>query len=322
MKTLALVALIMMSVFTNAQTVSDYDGNVYPVITIGNQKWMARNLRTTNFSDGSPITNAGYNNWYFDPLADPRYCETIIPPNTSDTAALGYWYNFPAAGDTRNICPIGWHVATDADWYQMVHYLDPNSDTSSISTLESTIAGGMLKDTIMWVSPNIGATNSTGFSAIAVSSINGSILWPAGHVCCQGLNASFWCGSPAWYPGLICYDRSLDYMQANITRNTDNYSNGKSIRCVCDTLALTSIEDNNYQIKLQAFPNPANDRINISTEHKTLGNIIIYNTIGIIVYTASSKESHKLINVSNFTDGIYLIALPDLNKTFRIIIKH
>lgn len=319
MKKLTLVTSILLSAIVNAQTVTDFDGNVYPVVTIGNQKWMAQNIRTTHFSDGSTITNAGFNNWYYFPLNDARYCEPIIPPNTTDTSALGFWYNYPAAGDSRNICPQGWHVATDAEWYQMVHYLDPNSDTSSLTTLESEIAGGMLKDTVLWISPNVGATNSTGFSAIPVSDISASIIWPAGYVCCQGGNASFWCGGTTWVPGTTCYYRYLDYMQANITRNTDNYSNGKSIRCVCDTLAVTSIQENQFLEKLQVYPNLAIDRITVSATNKSLGKIIIYNTLGGIVYTTTSIDNSKLIDVSHFSSGLYFVALPDLNRTIKII---
>ncbi|MFN6039212.1 MAG: FISUMP domain-containing protein [Bacteroidota bacterium] len=310
-KTIKLIlAVITLFAFNNAstQTVTDYDGNVYPIITIGNQKWMAMNLRSTHFNDGSPITNAGYNNWYFAPLSIPRYCEPLIPTNTTDSLALGYWYNYPAASDIRNICPQGWHVASDADWYQMVHFLDPNSDTSSLTTLESAIAGGMLKDTSTWISPNIGATNNTGFSALAVSSINGSIVWPSGHVCCQGLNASFWCSGSTWNPGVICYDRNLDYMQANITRNTDNYSNGKSIRCVCDTLtSTTSINIFELKKKISLFPNPSTDKITLTSEEKTLGRFVIYNNLGVVIYQGSSNEKTAIVDISKLENGIYVV---------------
>jgi uncharacterized protein (TIGR02145 family) len=321
MKKLLLAISLLISVEAKSQTIIDYDGNVYPVVTIGNQKWMATNLRVSHFNDGSPITNAGYNNWYFFPLNEPRYCEPIIPPNTIDTLALGYWYNYPAAGDTRKICPQGWHVATDADWYHLVHFLDPNSDTSSSNTLESTIAGGMLKDTIMWLSPNAGATNSTGFSGIPVSDISGSILWPAGYVCCQGMNASFWCGGPQWTPGLNCYYRYLDYNQSNILRNIDDYSNGKSIRCVCDTLTTaTSLEEHNNEYVL-IYPNPMNDKfiISLSVKGQVIGNVLIYNSLGEIVYKNKLVNNQETINISDLPNGIYHVNLQDLNRLFRII---
>lgn len=314
-----LLVLLLSSLNLNAQTVTDIDGNVYPVVSIGSQKWMGMNLRTTRFSDGSPITNAGYNNWYYIPLSEPRYAEPLIPPNTTDTLALGYWYNYPAAGDPRNICPQGWHVATDADWHKMVKYLDPNADTSSLVTLESSIAGGMLKDTAMWISPNAGATNSTGFSAIPVSDISGSIVWPAGHVCCQGMNASFWCGGPAWVPGTTCYYRYLDYMQPVISRNTDNYSNGKSIRCVCDTLTTTSVQEYLPNDQLNLCPNPATDWIRISSKAGQLGRILIFDQLGTLVVEETSAADSKNIDISSFADGIYLIVLTQYAKSIRFV---
>jgi uncharacterized protein (TIGR02145 family) len=323
MKTMKILTLIILTFIlgkANGQTITDYDGNIYPVITIGSQKWMGRNLRVTHFNDGSPINNAGYTNWYYFPLNEPRYCEPVIPPNTTDTMALGFWYNYPAGGDPRNICPQGWHVATDADWYQLVHHLDPTSDTSSLSTLESSIVGGMLKDTITWTTPNLGATNSTGFSALAVSQISGSIIWPSGYVCCQGMNASFWCGGIPWTPGVICYDRYLNYMNASIARNSDNYSNGKSIRCVCDTLSVTSIEKDYSHSQLKIYPNPASDRITVTAMNKSLGRIIIKNNLGVIIYNSQANESTKIIDVSYLTNGAYFIVLPDLNTSSKILI--
>ncbi len=320
MKILALVFLLLTLGKAHGQTITDYDGNNYPVVTIGSQKWMGRNLRVTHFNDGSPINNAGFNNWYYLPLSEPRYCEPVIPPNTTDTMALGFWYNYPAAGDPRNICPQGWRVATDADWFQLVHYLDPASDTSSLTTLESSIAGGMLKDTITWTSPNVGATNSTGFSALAVSQISGSINWPSGYVCCQSMNASFWCGGTPWTPGVICYDRYLQYMNASIARNSDNYSNGKSIRCVCDTLSVASIEKHDSHSQLRTYPNPASSRITVTTMNKSLGRIIIKDSLGAIVYNSQENESSQAIDVSYLSDGVYFVVLPDLNTYSKILI--
>ncbi len=302
-----------------AQNVTDIDGNVYPVITIGTRKWMAENLRTTRFSDGSPITNAGYGNWYFLPLNEPRYCEPITLPEWSDTLRLGYWYNYPAVGDARNICPQGWHVATDAEWYAMALYLDPEADTSSAFTLESATAGGMLKDTALWLAPNVGATNSTGFSALPVSDISGFIAWPAGHVCCQSMNAAFWCGGPEWYPGLTCRYRFLDYMQANMTRNNDDYANGKSVRCVCDTLGIASLEEHDSSDGVILFPNPATNFLTVFQPMEKFGSYAIYNALGVWVLGGYTADDRVRLDVSFLPDGLYVVQLSDGMKTIKWI---
>lgn len=321
MRTAAALLLLFngISALSNAQTVTDIDGNVYPVVMIGTQKWMGMNLRTTRFSDGSPITNAGYNNWYFFPLQEPRYAEPLILPNTIDTAALGFWYNYPAAGDTRNVCPKGWHVATDADWFNMIRYLDPNSDT--VTTLESAVAGGMLKDTVLWIAPNTGASNSTGFSALPVSDISGSIIPPAGHVCCQGMNASFWCGGPPWTNGLICRYRYLWYWQPSVDRNTDDYSNGKSIRCVCDTLSSTSIKEIRMNDNIQVFPTPTTDKLTISSLDNSIGIGVmeVYNSFGTLVFTMTSATPYISVDVSDYSNGLYYIVFKSHNVWKKFI---
>jgi hypothetical protein len=134
------------------------------------------------------------------------------------------------------------------------------------------------------------------------------------------MNASFWCGDIPWTPGVICYDRYLNYMNASIDRNSDNYSNGKSIRCVCDTLSVTSIEKDYSHSQLKIYPNPASDRITVTAMNKSLGRIIIKNNLGVIIYNSQANESTKIIDVSYLTNGAYFIVLPDLNTSSKILI--
>jgi hypothetical protein len=67
------------------------------------------------------------------------------------------------------------------------------------------------------------------------------------------------------------------------------------------------------------YPNPAINRITVSATNKSLGKIIIYNTLGEIVYTTTSIDNSKLIDVSHFSSGLYFVALPDLNRTIKMI---
>jgi hypothetical protein len=73
---------------------------------------------------------------------------------------------------------------------------------------------------------------------------------------------------------------------------------------------------------IKVYPNPANDKITITVKNNLIGKVTMYNSVGAMVYSSVSNEKNKLIDLSHLTGGIYLIALPDLNKTFRIIIKH
>lgn len=304
-----LLALLFSSALqTSAQTVTDYDGNIYPVIRIGSQQWMGMNLRATHFSDGSPITDSGLDNWYYFPFDEPRYSWPYIPPDfTEDTLALGLLYNYPAAGDPRNICPEGWHVPTDAEWFDMIRFLDPLSDT--LTTLESAIAGGMLKDTVLWIAPNTGATNATSFAALPVGDIPASITPPAAYFCCSGGNTSWWCGGPAWVPGVICYYRYLSAFEAGINRNTDNYSNGKSIRCVCDTLVTTAIHESGDRMQISLYPNPAQEHIMLDAGKQLLGPVAVYDVFGTLVSRSFSLEATLRLDISGLADGLYFVEL-------------
>lgn len=142
------------------ETISDIDGNSYPVITINNRKWMAENLRTTRFSNGDLITNVN---------SDMQWIQTTSPAwcypnnNASKNIPNGKFYNGYTATDNRNVCPTGWHVPTYIEWVNMLTFIDPNVINNP---MENT-AGGELKSigNRFWTPPNTGAGNQTGFSA-------------------------------------------------------------------------------------------------------------------------------------------------------------
>jgi uncharacterized protein (TIGR02145 family) len=137
---------------TPTGTVTDTDGNVYNAVTIGTQVWMVENLKTTHYNDGTSIPlvtdPTAWGN-----LTTPGYCwyNDSVPYGNS----YGALYNWHAV-NTGKLAPIGWHVPTDSDWTVLYTYIDEPD------------AGGLLKDTgtTYWSSPNTGATNTTGFTAL------------------------------------------------------------------------------------------------------------------------------------------------------------
>lgn len=137
-------------------TVTDIDGNVYNYITIGAQKWMIENLKTTKYSNGDPIPNVSdQGEWYI--LKTGAYCNFR---NNPDTAIIyGRLYNWYAVNDSRKLAPSGWHVATDSDWIRLINYVGGFN-----------IAGEKLKEAgyLHWkpTHSNNYATNETGFTAL------------------------------------------------------------------------------------------------------------------------------------------------------------
>jgi len=101
-------------------TVSDIDGNVYKTIKIGNKMWMAENLRTTKYNDGTPIPKVPDNDQW-DALQSGAYCE--CDNNEANGKIYGYLYNWFAVKDGK-ICPNGWHVPSDVEISSFVAVLD------------------------------------------------------------------------------------------------------------------------------------------------------------------------------------------------------
>lgn len=147
-------------------TVTDSDGNVYRTVTIGTQVWMAANLKVTRYrnSDALPSVTDGF---AWEALTTGAYRNFDNSPKSA--AVYGRLYDWHAVNDSRNIAPERWHVATASDWMTLMSYV--GSDP-----------GGKLKDTgtVHWLSPNTGATNQTGFTALLGGSavIKGHmVLW-------------------------------------------------------------------------------------------------------------------------------------------------
>lgn len=145
------------------ETVADIDGNIYQAIKIGKQVWMSENLSVTHFNDSTPIPEiTEASEWYN--LASPGFCWY-----NNDSAKFGKHfgglYNYYAI-QSGKLCPEGWRVPSSDDFAELLSYLDPASDF--VKHEVSRLAGGKLKsvDSLLWLQPNVEATNESGFSAL------------------------------------------------------------------------------------------------------------------------------------------------------------
>ena len=135
-------------------TLTDADGNVYTTININNQVWTVENLKTTTYRDGMPILNViDGNEWAS--LSSGAYCD--YNNDVANVATYGRLYNWYAVTDEHNIAPEGWHVASRYEMLALLDYLGGWYPS-----------GGNLKEAGFehWQSPNTGAVNSTGFTAL------------------------------------------------------------------------------------------------------------------------------------------------------------
>ncbi|MBR4647866.1 MAG: fibrobacter succinogenes major paralogous domain-containing protein [Bacteroidales bacterium] len=218
-------------------SVQDYDGNTYGVVSIGSQCWMKENLRTTHLNNGTAITlvqdSTAWSN-----RTTGAYCYY-------NKTNYGHLYNYYAVA-YGNLCPSGWHVPS----YDEVF-------TTLYNALDASNVGGKMKvtGTTYWMSPNTGATNSSGFSA------RGGGYRPRGY----GFrdirkSAVFW--TTTTYSSDYAYDFMMSYDAGELYRygsSAYDYSidkkSGLSVRCVKNS----SKDSNESNVVVPAAPAPSKE---------------------------------------------------------------
>ncbi len=104
----------------DAISVTDIDGNIYETVQIGEQVWMAENLKVTHYNDGSEIPTE-YSNSEWENLSTGAYA--VYDDNESNADTYGYLYNWYAVDDSRGVCPTHWHVPSDDEWKELEMFL-------------------------------------------------------------------------------------------------------------------------------------------------------------------------------------------------------
>ncbi len=218
-------------------TVTDFDGNVYNTVGIGSQCWMAENLRTTHYSDGTEI-----------PAGDRTSSTSPYHYDCSITdvplAVRGYLYNWPAAmhgassssanpSGVQGICPAGWHLPSHAEWTQLIDYVGSQSQyvcDNNPANVAKALAGttGWLNASITCaVGNDQSANNATGFGA-----------YPAGNY------LSGFCGYSSYYADFWSTTEEADgdvfYCRLNrgapdVTLSAYYKERGYSVRCIRNT---------------------------------------------------------------------------------------
>ncbi|MBN1999215.1 hypothetical protein JW935_16775 [candidate division KSB1 bacterium] len=207
--------------------VTDIDGNVYKTVKIGDQWWMAENLKVTKYRNGDPIPNVTSNSEWAN-LTTGAYCN--YDNNDSYVSTYGRLYNWYAVNDSRGLAPAGWHVPTDAEWKQLEMYLGMSQSEANETGYRGTDEGGKLKETGTghWSSPNTGATNESGFSGLP-----GGYRFHDGTFNVVGSSAYFWSASSA-YSGYYAWYRPLYCNRSDVYRSGNYVQDGFSVRCVRD----------------------------------------------------------------------------------------
>ncbi len=136
--------------------ITDVDGNKYKTVYIGTQQWMAENLKTSKYSNGTAIQNVPDNKQWSNLTTGAWVYYNNEISNNAKYGKLYNWYAInPTANGNVNICPMGWHIPTDNEWTVLIDYLGED-------------AGSKMKETSTtnWDSPNDDATNSSLFTGL------------------------------------------------------------------------------------------------------------------------------------------------------------
>jgi uncharacterized protein (TIGR02145 family) len=217
-------------------TISDIDGNSYNTVLIGAQCWTKENLRVRRYNNGTSIlfdatggSGGSSTTWQNLTIGAHTIYANDSTATPSNLTKYGYLYNWYAAKgiyttgniastDTLNICPSGWHVPTDADW-----------TTLTIELGGESVAGGKMKSigTSFWNSPNQGAMNESGFSALP-----GGFRFNDGYFDAISNIAFFWSASE--HDSDEAWRRSLNAISGSVSRANDSKTFGASVRCLRD----------------------------------------------------------------------------------------
>ena len=217
--------------------VTDIDGNTYDAVRLGEQVWMAENLRVTRLPNGTPIG----------PDTTSAVCGNRFCPDgdSANIETFGYLYDWSAAigghpnygnpmARLQGICPDGWHLPSDAEWTQLTDYL--STCRNYVSGYNTENIAKALASTEQWsvsnedyaVGNNPAQNNATGFGALPAGD------YAFGTYANTHDATAFWSSSQQDSQNSYAYGRNLSFNCPVVNRNVYYRDNGCSVRCVRD----------------------------------------------------------------------------------------
>ena len=220
-------------------TVTDVDGNIYHTVKIGNQCWLRENLRVKKYADGTVISESSYNSTTVGYWSYPN-------EDSSNQLSHGLLYNWAAVmrgatscdsipSGVQGICPIGWHVPSNAEWTQLINYVSSQSEfpcgsnNVNIAKALAATSGWKYSSNDCATGNNSSTNNTTGFGVIS----SGCYFQGIGqNYLDYDAHAAFWCSTEQ--NDNTAYIRYISYNKAAVgTTYKDKYRQ-YSVRCLRD----------------------------------------------------------------------------------------
>lgn len=219
-------------------SVKDYEGNNYRTIKIGNQTWMADNLKSTKYNDGTPIEYLPTNYSSSSSNNKDYYCE--YDRSLSNANIYGRLYNGYVV--TKKICPTGWHIPTTDEWFTLIKFLGDNYyntyGDSAVSYNYITSAKALAAVSNLWkcndditVGKPIEMNNAAGFSAIPAGLYSYSTKYSSYIFMKKDTIADYWTTNTT-YNGFAT--RGVDARSKNLQSNSYEIHTFAAIRCIKD----------------------------------------------------------------------------------------
>ena len=296
--------LLLLTTPVLSQTIIDIDNNLYNTITIGNQTWLKENLKTTHFSNGDLIPTT-VQQAINDSTSIYRWAYNNDVNNVNDYGLLYTWF---VVKDSRNVCPVNWHVPAEQEWIDLGNYLGGDS-----------IAGDKLKETgtVHWLSTTGNVSNSSDFTALP-GGFRGN---PSGFIN-LGNTGNFWTSTP-W--GSDAFQRALTYQLSAslgmLIQSLAVANCGLSLRCIKDLNAVTraGLPENNIPV----YPNPAHEKLYISLDETGNFYVRIYSASGDLFFVKQMNEKAYSIDIQDWPKGMYSILISSAKSIMvkKVIIE-
>jgi uncharacterized protein (TIGR02145 family) len=222
----------------------DGDNNNYPIVKIGTQTWMAENLNTTKYNDGSAIPNVTDNTGWAALITGAYSDYNNTPANSTIYGRLYNWYAVDnnaatkvASNGGKNVCPVSWHVPIDTEWTTLENYLIANGYNYDGTITGNKIAKALASTTLWTSSITTGAVGSTDYPAkrniTGFTALPGGYRQGSGTFDLIGIYGLWWSSTEvSMHPS--SWNRSMYFNFSSVSRESQYKPYGLSVRCLRD----------------------------------------------------------------------------------------